>query len=150
MQLPNETWKLFMETVAANEEAFTSVDVQVQLHNVLKSNISVCQSLGGFFLPQMVKVYSQMLSVYGKFSTLINAGIQRAGPLGAQQSAIKSMRSVKKATLQLIETFVETCETQEHLAVISQQFVPMLMQPILSDYDSSLPEAKCVPLLLVL
>jgi exportin-1 len=143
MQLPNDTWGRCMEMAAANEEALGVLQVQQQLYNVLLSNVSVCQSLGGFFLPQMVRLYSHMLGVYGKYSVLINSSIQQAGPLGAQQSAIKSMRSIKKATLKLIETFVETSDSEEHLQVISQQFVPMLMEPILSDYDKSLADAKC-------
>lgn len=141
----NERWQQAMEVAAANEAALAAVDMQQPLHNLLLSNISICKSLGGFFLPQMGKLYAPMLEVYTKYSQLINGGIQAAGPLGAQHAAIKRMRSIKKDTLKLIETFVETSESEEHLAVISQQFVPTLMEPILSDYEKSLPDAKCAP-----
>jgi hypothetical protein len=45
--------------------------------------------------------------------------------------------------LKLMETFVEMSESAEHLTIIAQQFVPTLMNPILSDYDTSLNDAKC-------
>jgi CRM1 C terminal len=143
MQLPMHTWTQCMEAAAGNEAELSSLALQQSLHNVLLSHVSVCQSLGGFFLPQMVKIFSTMLSVYRKYSALINASIRQAGPLGAQHSAIKSMRSIKKVTLKLVETFVETSESAEHLQVIATQFVSALMDPVLSDYAESLPDAKC-------
>ena len=145
MELPMRTWNRCMEVAGANEAEFGSLQLQQQLHNVLLSHVSVCQSMGGFFLPHMVKIFTTMLGVYAKFSALVNSSIQAAGPLGAQHSAIKSMRSVKKVTLQLVETFVDTSETQEHLQVIAQQFVPALMEPILNDYAQSVADAKCAP-----
>ena len=94
-----------------------AMQIQQQLHNVLLSHISVCQSMGGCFLPQMVKVFQDMLGVYSKYSELVNTGVRQAGPLGAQHSAIKSMRAVKRDILKLVETFVETSEAAEHVQV---------------------------------
>jgi exportin-1 len=132
-----------MEVAAANEPSLTAVDMQQSLHNLLLSNISICKSLGGFFLPQMGKLYAPMLSIYQKYSTLINVMIQQVGPLGSQHATIKRMRSIKQDILKLIETFVEMSDSAEHLTIIAQQFVPTLMDPILSDYDTSLNDAKC-------
>ena len=117
MRLPMQSWTRCIEVASADESQFENLELQQSLHNVLLSHVSVCQSLGGYFLPQMVNIFSTMLSVYTKYSTLINQKIHAAGPLGAQQSAIKSMRSIKKVTLKLMETLVETSENQEHLQV---------------------------------
>jgi hypothetical protein len=147
MELPNTRWQQTLDQVAASPPTLEAIEVQNTLHNLLQSNVSVCQSMGGFFMPQMVKLFAPMLQVYTRLSQLINNGIQCAGPLGAQHSAIKAMRSVKKTALRLIETFVDTAEMDEHLAVIRADFVPALMEPILTDYERSLPDAKCAPLL---
>jgi exportin-1 len=138
----NQVWRQEMEVAAANEQSLTTVEMQQSLHNLLLSNISICKSLGGFFLPQMSNLYAPMLDIYQKYSQLINVSIQPVGPLGIQHATIKRMRSIKRDILKLIETFVEMSESTEHLAIIAQQFVPTLMDPILSDYDKSLNDAK--------
>jgi exportin-1 len=138
----NQAWRQEMEVAAANEQSLTTVEMQQSLHNLLLSNISICKSLGGFFLPQMSNLYAPMLDIYQKYSQLINVSIQPVGPLGIQHATIKRMRSIKRDILKLIETFVEMSESTEHLAIIAQQFVPTLMDPILSDYDKSLNDAK--------
>jgi exportin-1 len=143
MELPNANWQQIMDRVGASPDVLQQTEIQQMLHNLLQSNVSVCQSMGGYFLPQMVRIYNPMLHVYAKYSELINKGIHQAGALGAQHSAIKSMRSVKKTTLRLIETFVDTIELKAHLAVIASEFVPSLMEPILSDYEHCLADAKC-------
>lgn len=143
MELPNANWQQTLDQVAASPQSLESIELQNTLHNLLQSNVSVCQSMGGFFMPQMVRLFAPMLEVYTRLSQLINSGIQRAGPLGAQHSTIKAMRSVKKTALKLVETFVDTAEMEDHLSVIRADFVPALMTPILSDYKQSLPDAKC-------
>lgn len=150
MELPNNTWQQTLDQVAASPQSLESIEVQNTLHNLLQSNVSVCQSMGGFFMPQMVRLFAKMLQVYTRLSQLINNGIQHAGPLGAQHSTIKAMRSVKKTALKLIEAFVDNTEMEDHLQVIRAEFVPALMEPILSDYERSLPDAKCVPFSLCL
>jgi exportin-1 len=144
MELPNTNWQQTLDQVAASPHALELIEVQNTLHNLLQSNVSVCQSMGGFFMQQMVRLFTPMLEVYARLSHLINNGIQHAGPLGAQHSTIKAMRSVKKTALKLIEAFVDNSEMDDHLTVIRTDFVPALMKPILSDYQQSLPDAKCV------
>lgn len=50
------------------------------------------------------------------------------------------MRSVKKVALKLIDTFVERCDEP---ALVAQQFVPAMMDPILGDYARNVPDARC-------
>ncbi len=76
--------------------------------------------------------------MYSEFiSTLIATG----GPHAAKTSAVKLMRSVKKSTLRLLDTFVEKHDDLDFLA---QQFVPAMMDPILGDYARNVPDARYV------
>ncbi len=47
---------------------------------------------------------------------------------------------VKKVTLRLIETFVDKCDDT---AMITTQFVPAMMDPVLGDYARNVPDARC-------
>lgn len=73
------------------------------------------------------------------YSELISAAIGSGGPHAARTSQVKLMRSVKKVALRLIETFVDKAEDT---AVIAQQFVPAMMDPILGDYARNVPDAR--------
>ena len=42
------------------------------------------------------------------------------------------------------QTFVEKC-ADEQSAVIAQDFVPAMMDPILGDYARNVPDARCTP-----
>ena len=49
------------------------------------------------------------------------------------------MRTVKKQALRLIETFVDKCEDPD---LVSQKFVPAMMDPILGDYARNVADAR--------
>lgn len=51
------------------------------------------------------------------------------------------MRSVKKVTLKLIETFADKCDDP---TLIATRFVPAMMDPVLGDYARAVPDARCV------
>ena len=59
-----------------------------------------------------------------------------------RSSFVKYMRSVKKVALKLIDTFVERCEEP---ALVAQQVVPAMMDPILGDYARNVPDARWGP-----
>ena len=46
-----------------------------------------------------------------------------------------------QVALRLIETFVK--EADDHSALIAEQFVPAMMDPILGDYHRNVPDARC-------
>lgn len=50
------------------------------------------------------------------------------------------LRPVHQVALRLIETFVE--KSDDHSALIAQQFVPAMMDPILGDYARNVPDAR--------
>ncbi|KVI07543.1 Armadillo-like helical, partial [Cynara cardunculus var. scolymus] len=73
------------------------------------------------------------------YSELISSGIAEGGPYASRSSYVKLLRSVKKETLKLIETFLDKAEDQPQ---IGKQFVPPMMDPVLGDYARNLPDAR--------
>lgn len=54
---------------------------------------------------------------------------------------IRSMRTVKQQTLKLLQTFFQNCSEQDKESVL-KQFVPELLDPVLNDYKSNVPDAR--------
>lgn len=73
------------------------------------------------------------------YSELISAAIATGGPHAAKASAVKLMRSVKKVTLRLVETFVDKADEP---ALVATQYVPAMMDPLLGDYARNVPDAR--------
>ena len=74
------------------------------------------------------------------YSELISAAVASGGPHAARTSHVKLMRSVKKSSLRLIETFAEKCEDEELLV---QQYIPAMADPVLGDYARNVADARC-------
>jgi len=80
-----------------------------------------------------------MLNVYRMYSELISSSIAEGGPYASRTSFVKLLRSVKRETLKLIETFVDKAEDMD---LIAKQFVPAMMDPILGDYARNVSDAR--------
>ncbi|PSS04542.1 Protein EXPORTIN 1A like [Actinidia chinensis var. chinensis] len=107
--------------------------------NILQTNTSVAISLGTYFLAQISLIFLDMLNVYRMYSELISTNIAEGGPFASKTSYVKLLRSVKRETLKLIETFLDKAEEQPQ---IGKQFVPPMMDPVLGDYARNLPDAR--------
>ncbi|KAL0382514.1 UNVERIFIED_CONTAM: protein EXPORTIN 1A [Sesamum calycinum] len=114
-------------------------DVIRAVLNILQTNTSVASSLGTYFLPQISLIFLDMLNIYRMYSELISTSIAQGGPYASRTSIVKLLRSVKRETLKLIETFLDKAEDQPH---IGKQFVPPMMDPVLGDYARNLPDAR--------
>ncbi|KAG6750964.1 hypothetical protein POTOM_045479 [Populus tomentosa] len=104
-----------------------------------QTNTSVASSLGTYFLSQISLIFLDMLNVYRMYSELISSSIAEGGPYASKTSYVKLLRSVKRETLKLIETFLDKAEDQTQ---IGKQFVPPMMDPVLGDYARNLPDAR--------
>lgn len=140
MQPPNATWQQIISQAVQSAEVLKTPDVVRNVQNILQTNCSVASSLGSPFLSQMSIIYVDMLNVYRMYSELISSSIATGGPHAAKTSAVKMMRSVKKVTLRLIQTFVEKAD--DHAVLIAEQFVPAMLDPILGDYARNVPDAR--------
>ena len=50
--------------------------------NVLKTNVSACTSIGPFFLPQLGRIWLDMLGLYKAVSGIISEQVETQGELG--------------------------------------------------------------------
>ncbi|CAI8617119.1 unnamed protein product [Vicia faba] len=139
MRLPNQKWMEIIGQAHQNVEFLKDQDVIRTVLNILQTNTSVASSLGTFFLPQITLIFLDMLNVYRMYSELISKSISEGGPYASKTSYVKLLRSVKRETLKLIETFLDKAEDQPQ---IGKQFVPPMMDPVLGDYARNVPDAR--------
>lgn len=139
MTPPNQIWEQIIVQAQQNVEILKHAEVIRNVLNVLQTNVSVVVSLGTPYVTQMNLIFINMLSVYKMYSELISSMIATGGPHVARTSAIKLMRSVKKVTLRLLETFIDRFDDLD-LAV--KHYIPELSDPVLGDYSRSVPDAR--------
>ncbi|KAL6581639.1 Exportin-1 [Orobanche minor] len=139
MELPNQKWAEIIGHARQNADCLKDQDVIRAVLNILQTNTSVATSLGTYFLPQISLIFLDVLNVYRMYSELISITISQGGPYASKTSTVKLLRSVKRETLKLVETFLDKAENQPH---IGKQFVPPMMDPVLGDYARNLPDAR--------
>ncbi|KAK8713269.1 hypothetical protein V6N13_148490 [Hibiscus sabdariffa] len=139
MELPNQKWGEIISQARQSVDFLKDLDVIRTVLNILQTNTSVASSLGTYFLSQISLIFLDMLNVYRMYSELISSSIAEGGPFASKTSYVKLLRSVKRETLKLIETFLDKAEDQPQ---IGKQFVPPMMDPVLGDYARNLPDAR--------
>ncbi|KAL4303824.1 hypothetical protein GQ457_10G014980 [Hibiscus cannabinus] len=139
MALPNQKWGEIIGQARQSVDVLKDQDVIRTVLNILQTNTSVASSLGTYFLSQISLIFLDMLNVYRMYSELISSSIAEGGPFASKTSYVKLLRSVKRETLKLIETFLDKAEGQPQ---IGKQFVPPMMDPVLGDYARNLPDAR--------
>lgn len=68
-----------MAQAAQNIDVLSSMDNIKILSNVLKTNVSACTSIGSFYLPQIARVFLDMLGLYKAVSGIISETVAREG-----------------------------------------------------------------------
>ncbi|KAJ4953649.1 hypothetical protein NE237_030481 [Protea cynaroides] len=139
MELPNQKWAEIIGQARQSVDFLKDQGVIRTVLNILQTNTSVACALGTYFLSQISLIFLDMLNVYRMYSELISNGIAEGGPFASKTSYVKLLRSVKRETLKLIETFLDKAEDQPQ---IGKQFVPPMMDPVLGDYARNLPDAR--------
>ncbi|KAG0570872.1 hypothetical protein M758_6G185900 [Ceratodon purpureus] len=138
MELPNQRWVEIINQARQSVEYVKSQVVRAVL-NILQLNTSVASALGQAFLSQISLIYLDMLNLYRMYSEVISSSIAEGGQYASRSSFVKLLRSVKRETLKLIETFVDKAEDAE---LIAKNFVPAMMDPILGDYARNVSDAR--------
>ncbi|XP_010549821.1 PREDICTED: protein EXPORTIN 1A [Tarenaya hassleriana] len=139
MALPNQKWAEIIGQARQSVDFLKDQDVIRTVLNIFQTNTSVATSLGTYFLSQISLIFLDMLNVYRMYSELVSGSIAGGGPYASRTSFVKLLRSVKRETLKLIETFLDKAEDQPH---IGKQFVPPMMDPVLGDYARNVPDAR--------
>lgn len=80
-----------------------------------------------------------MLSLYRTISSKISQQIGEKGQLAVKTPAIRTMRSIKKESLKLVDTFVSKLTAPE---AFTDEYATVLFEAILSDYRSNIKEAR--------
>lgn len=146
MELPNQSWDAIIASASQGVGILQNTDTLRSLANILKTNISVCSSVGAPFVTQISRIYMDMLSLYRAVSNLINEAVASQGILATRTPLVRAMRTVKKDILRLVDTFVGLAED---LPSVARNFAPALFEATLSDYAQNVEQARDAEVLLV-
>ncbi|KAJ3492099.1 hypothetical protein NLI96_g245 [Meripilus lineatus] len=140
MELPNNAWDSLMAQAAQSMDVLSSVDNIKILSNVLKTNVAACTSIGSFYLPQIGRIFLDMLGLYKAVSGIISETVAREGwPHCDEDTESRHLRTIKKEILKLMETFIRKAEDLE---TVNTNFMPPLLDAILGDYNRNVPAAR--------
>ncbi|CAL1704174.1 unnamed protein product [Somion occarium] len=139
MDLPNRAWDSLMAQASQNLDVLSSMDNIKVLGNVLKTNVAVCTSVGSFFLPQIGRIFLDMLGLYKAVSGIISESVVREGQIATKTPKVRQLRTIKKEVLKLMETFIRKAEDLE---TVNNNFMPPLLDAILGDYNRNVPAAR--------
>ncbi|KAH6919010.1 Crm1-F1 [Coprinopsis sp. MPI-PUGE-AT-0042] len=139
MDLPNNAWDSLMAQAAQNLDVLSSTDNIKILANVLKTNVSACTSIGSFYLPQIGRIFLDMLGLYKAVSSIISETIAKEGDMATKTPKIRQLRTVKKEILKLMETYIKKASDLE---AVNANFIPPLLDAILGDYNRNVPQAR--------
>jgi exportin-1 len=70
-----------MAQAAQNMDVLSSQDNIKILANVLKTNVSACTSIGSFYLPQLGRIFLDMLGLYKAVSGIVSETVAKEGKL---------------------------------------------------------------------
>jgi exportin-1 len=155
--IPIIQWDSLMAQAAQNMDVLSSTDNIKILSNVLKTNVSACTSIGSFYLPQLGRIFLDMLGLYKAVSGIISETIVKEGSvvvifahyddltslslglIATKTPKVRQLRTVKKEILKLMETYIKKAE---ELEVLNSSFIPPLLDAILGDYNRNIPTAR--------
>ena len=144
-----------MQQAASNVDVLANAENVKIMSNILKTNVSACTSIGSFFLPQLGRIWLDMLGLYKAVSGIISEqvatqGVYRIVPLlmniltkpglvATKTPKVRSLRTIKKEILRLVETYVKKVEDMEG---VNANLIPGLLDAILGDYQRNVPAAR--------
>lgn len=68
-----------MQQAASNVDVLANAENVKIMSNILKTNVSACTSIGSFFLPQLGRIWLDMLGLYKAVSGIISEQVQQQG-----------------------------------------------------------------------
>ena len=68
-----------MQQAAQNVDVLSNPENVKIMSNILKTNVSACTSIGPFFLPQLGRIWLDMLGLYKAVSTIISEQVEQQG-----------------------------------------------------------------------
>ncbi|TFL07509.1 CRM1 C terminal-domain-containing protein [Pterulicium gracile] len=139
MELPNNAWDSLMAQAAQNVDVLSSSDNIKILSNVIKTNVSACSSIGALYLPQIGRIFLDMLGLYKAVSGIISETVAKDGVIATKTPKVRQLRTVKKEILRLMETYIKRAEDLE---AVNVNFMPPLLDAVLGDYNRNVAAAR--------
>lgn len=139
MALPNQAWDNIIAQANQDPSCLQDPDVIKVVGNIMKTNVAACGSIGSYFYPQIGRIYFDMLTMYRASSQLIDEAVQRDGNIATKMPKTRGLRTIKKEILKLINTYVDKADDLE---MIHSSIVPKLLEAVLLDYKSNVPDAR--------
>eukprot|EP00439_Symbiodinium_sp_Y106_P031899 s4000_g3.t2 len=151
MGLFNDKWAAILRGLSATGslEAFVqNQQVLREISLILRVNERVVVAIGTACHAQLAGIYGDMLKIYKVCSDFISHSTAQQGAQVMNLANVKLLRNVKRDTLRLVRSFVDAATPQGAAEVrltpaqIAQRFVPPLLEPVLADYRSNMPQAR--------
>ncbi|CAO3690063.1 unnamed protein product [Rhizopus stolonifer] len=139
MKIPNTTWHEISMIAKSDTNALHDVQRVKILDNVLKTNISVCSSVGSGFISQLNNIYANILLLYGSLGIMINQQVTELGPIAIKMPKVRGLRSIKKDILKLVNTYIEGTTDLDY---VKENMMLPFLGAILSDYRSTVETAR--------
>ncbi|KAJ2160132.1 Karyopherin transporter [Coemansia sp. RSA 552] len=140
MRPSNEVWTGLVKKVGENINILEDLNVVKQLGNILRMNVSACGAVGKGFISQIGNIYIDMLGLYKAVSEIISSCVARDGEIATRYANVRAMRTIKKETLRLVDTYVKHCGGE--VAAVNENMVPPLLEAVLADYAQNVPPAR--------
>ncbi|GAA5890592.1 hypothetical protein JCM6882_002973 [Rhodosporidiobolus microsporus] len=149
MAAPNAAWDSLMAQAAQSGTEILSDPENIKiLSNILKTNTAACSSIGTFFLPQLARIYMDLLGLYTAVSGIISATTAEQGLIATKTPKVRGLRTIKKEVLKLVgETYIRKAEDLEQ---VNRDLIPPLLEAILGDYKQNIPAARDAEVLSVM
>ncbi|BGP43997.1 Karyopherin transporter [Rhodotorula kratochvilovae] len=141
MTAPNAAWDNLMQQAAERGTEILSDPENIKiLSNILKTNTAACSSIGTFFLPQLARIYMDLLGLYTAVSGIISATTAEQGLIATKTPKVRGLRTIKKEILKLVgETYIRKAEDLDQ---VNRDLLPPLLEAILGDYKQNIPAAR--------
>ncbi|KAJ3178263.1 Karyopherin transporter [Gaertneriomyces sp. JEL0708] len=139
MATANRAWDDCLARARVDPSLLNDPNTVKLLANILKTNISACTSIGPGFYCQISRMFSDMLALYSVVSANIAECIAVQGLIATKTPKVRGLRTVKKDTLRLMETYIRGSDEPQQVV---QNLIPLLLETVLSDYARSPEPAK--------
>lgn len=134
-------WDALMAQASSNVDVLSNTDNVKILSNILKTNVAACASIGGFFLPQIGRIFLDMLGLYKAVSGIISETVAQQGLIATKTPKVRGLRTIKKEILKLMDTYIRLSSKRSDDDGILN-FIPPLLDAILGDYNANVPPAR--------
>ncbi|KCV67715.1 hypothetical protein H696_05823 [Fonticula alba] len=147
MALPNQGWSELLSKIAGDISLLENPTMYKTLANILKTNVSVCSSVGQAFIVHIAHIFRDMMELYPICSQLINNRLQTGGPNEPRTPLVRGLRLIKREILKLFITFFPHCAGDPE--TVATSFVPDLLKVTMIDYQNTQPEVRDAEVLLL-